>query len=217
MPDARLTVAIPTDTWLADLSARHPAATVRVLTALADGDAAFGLLEVTAEDPLSVLGALREFPALRTVDLVSADDRTAVVHIETTETALLDPVAAAGVPLQTPFAVEDGRVEWELTTSEDRLAALGEHLSAAGMAYTVEYVKRTDATAPPAVLTSRQSEVLAVALDRGFFAIPREATVADVADEVGVSKSTASDILRRAQRNLTQWYFERTDGPELPA
>lgn len=217
MPDARLTVAIPTDTWLAELSTVYPDATIRVLTALADGEAAFGLLEVTGDDPLALLGALREFPALRTVDLVSADDRTAVVHIETTETALIDPVAAAGVPLQTPFVVEDGRVEWELTTAEDRLAALGEHLSAAGLAYDVEYVKRTDATAPPTVLTSRQSEVLAVALDRGFFAIPREATVADVADAVGVSKSTASDILRRAQRNLTQWYFERTDESELPA
>ncbi|MFB6082092.1 MAG: helix-turn-helix domain-containing protein [Halanaeroarchaeum sp.] len=218
MPDAKLTVAVPTDTWMYDASTTHPEATFRVLTALVDGESAFGLLEVVTEDPLSLLGDLREYDDLTTVELVSADDRTAVVHIETTETALLDPAAAAGVPLQTPFLIESGTVEWELTTPDDRLSDLGAHLDDAGLSYQVEYVKRNGETAvaPEAVLTGRQAEVLALALDRGFFDIPREATVSDVAAALDISKSTASDILRRAQRNLTQWYFATADEAELP-
>ncbi|MFB6070660.1 MAG: helix-turn-helix domain-containing protein [Halanaeroarchaeum sp.] len=214
MPEAKLTVSMPTDTWMYDVSTSHSSATFRVLTALVDGETAFGLLEVATTNPLSLLDDLRAYPALASVELISADDRTAVVHLETTETALLDPVAAAGVPLQTPFVVADGSVEWELRTSDDRLSALGSHLDDAGLAYRVEYVRPDgNAGAPPDdVLTDRQTEVLALALERGFFDVPRTATVSEIGDALDVSKSTASDVLRRAQRNLTQWYFGRMAG-----
>jgi len=210
MPDATLSVTIPADTWMADVSTSFPDATFRVLTVLVDGDDGFGLLEVRSERPLAVLARLESCADLVTVELVSADDRTAVVHLETSETDLLDPVAAAGVPIQTPFVVEDGVVVWRLTTPNDRLSDLGGHLADAGLTYRVESVTESGEDAPgrDAVLTNRQHEVLAHALDAGFFDIPREATVDDVAAAFDVSKSTASDTLRRAQRNLTEWYFE---------
>lgn len=210
MPEARLSVRLPPDTWMHEVSTDRPAATFRILTALLDGGNAFAILEITAESPLSLLSTVHDQVDVPSVELVSADDTTAVVHLETDETGLLDPVAAAGVPLQTPFVVEDGTVVWNLTTSEDRLAALGAHLDDAGLEYQVEYVRPNDHDpAPPDVLTDRQYETLAQARDLGFFAIPRDATVSDVATSLGVTKSTASDLLRRGQRNLMEWYFDR--------
>lgn len=215
MPDARLSVRVPPDTWMYELSTAEPSATFRVLTVLRDGETAFAILEVTAVSPLSLLAAIRERDAIPSVELVSADDETAVVHLETDETGLLDPVAAAGVPLQTPFVVEDGTVVWDLTASADRLATLDDRLEDAGLRYAVEYVRRND-TAPgvPDLLTDRQFEVLERARDLGFLAIPREATLDDVADAVGVSTSTASDLLRRGQRNLAEWYLEAANAGE---
>jgi predicted DNA binding protein len=42
------------------------------------------------------------------------------------------------------------------------------------------------------------------AIDAGFFAIPRETTLADLAAELDISDQAVSDHLRRAQRNLLQ-------------
>jgi DNA-binding CsgD family transcriptional regulator len=51
-------------------------------------------------------------------------------------------------------------------------------------------------------LTDRQREVVAVAADLGYYEVPREATLEDVAAELGLAASTVSDHLRKAEAAL---------------
>jgi len=51
-------------------------------------------------------------------------------------------------------------------------------------------------------LTPRQQEVLAAAVDVGYYRAPREATHEDVAAAVGVSPSTAGDHLRKIEHRV---------------
>lgn len=51
-------------------------------------------------------------------------------------------------------------------------------------------------------VTPEQREVLAAAHEIGYFSVPREATLADVAAELGISENAASARLRRAHDNL---------------
>lgn len=51
-------------------------------------------------------------------------------------------------------------------------------------------------------LTDRQLEAVAVAVERGYYAVPREASLAAVADALGCAESTASSHLRKAERTL---------------
>lgn len=75
------------------------------------------------------------------------------------------------------------------------LAELPEHVDT-----TVERVGEYDRRRGPSVpLTDRQREVVAVAVDLGYYDVPRAATLADVAAEVGVASSTVSDHLRKAE------------------
>ena len=54
-------------------------------------------------------------------------------------------------------------------------------------------------------LTDRQLEVLQTAYDMGFYDVPREASIDDIADEIGLDGGTVSEHLQRAERNvLTQ-------------
>jgi len=54
------------------------------------------------------------------------------------------------------------------------------------------------------VLTDRQREVVAAALEAGYYEEPREATVEGVADEVGVAPSTAAEHLRKAEATVME-------------
>ena len=54
-------------------------------------------------------------------------------------------------------------------------------------------------------LTPSQREALSAALERGYFDIPRETTLEDIADQLGVSDQAVSERLRRAQKRV----FER--------
>ena len=51
-------------------------------------------------------------------------------------------------------------------------------------------------------LTSRQFEALGVARNLGYYEVPRQGSLADVADELDVSESAASSLLRKAERAL---------------
>ncbi|AEH36487.1 helix-turn-helix domain-containing protein [Halopiger xanaduensis] len=58
-------------------------------------------------------------------------------------------------------------------------------------------------------LTAVQRETLAAAYDAGYFNEPRDASVADLADRLGISSSAASSRLRRAMRALVQSTLRR--------
>lgn len=51
-------------------------------------------------------------------------------------------------------------------------------------------------------LSGPQREALATAFELGYFAVPRNATLAEVADALGVAPSACSERLRRGQRAL---------------
>lgn len=53
-----------------------------------------------------------------------------------------------------------------------------------------------------ATLTARQREVVATAVDLGYYEVPRTATLADVAAELDVASSTVSDHLRKAEATV---------------
>lgn len=51
-------------------------------------------------------------------------------------------------------------------------------------------------------VTRRQFEAVTVAVESGYFEVPREATLEDVASRLGCSTGTAGELLRRAERTV---------------
>jgi predicted DNA binding protein len=51
-------------------------------------------------------------------------------------------------------------------------------------------------------VSERQREALAAAWDAGYYAVPREGDIEAVAAELDCATSTASDLLRRAERQI---------------
>jgi predicted DNA binding protein len=84
-----------------------------------------------------------------------------------------------------------------VTTGSERLETLVEAIRAAGHDLTVAALHSTVATAGP--LTDRRETVLRRALSAGYYETPREADLADLADELGVCEATVSETLRRAE------------------
>ncbi|WP_232702462.1 helix-turn-helix domain-containing protein [Halobacterium wangiae] len=68
---------------------------------------------------------------------------------------------------------------------------------------TVERVGEYDRFRTPAApLTDRQREVVETATELGYYEVPREATLDDVAAELDVAASTVSDHLRKAEAEV---------------
>jgi hypothetical protein len=82
--------------------------------------------------------------------------------------------------------------------------------------FTLRRLTRDGEPEPPGEgLTDRQQEALRTAYQMGYFEIPRTATLEEVAAELGISPSSLSERLRRAQTHLIETSVAST-WPPLP-
>lgn len=98
--------------------------------------------------------------------------------------------------------------EWRLTfrfPDEAEVDEFRSFLEERSLPYEVRRVYDEDAaTHREYDLTPGQREILLVGLEMGFFEVPRDATLPELADRLGVSSNSASQRLRRATRNLVR-------------
>ncbi|UTF55638.1 helix-turn-helix domain-containing protein [Natronosalvus rutilus] len=104
-----------------------------------------------------------------------------------------------------------GEMLFEVAGEQDALqslvANLPDHLSV-----SVNRLSEYDAYRESQVtaLTDRQEEVLDVAREHGYYEIPRQTSVREIADELGCSKSTAANHLRKTEARLVALYEDRS-------
>jgi len=212
MPQARLLVDLPDGPWIADVSREFPDAGFRVLTAVPGEDAGFALVRVTARDVDAALSAMEGHDALASVSVMAREEGVATIRIETDAPLLLLAAKRSGLPIEMPLDIEDGVAEVEVTGEHERVAEMGRRLSELGLSFEVERVRqRVD---PARLLTDRQRELLLAAVDLGYYDVPREATLTEVAEHVGIAKSTCSETLQRVERTVVREFVD--DLPSRP-
>ncbi|ELY61737.1 Bacterio-opsin activator HTH domain-containing protein [Natronococcus amylolyticus DSM 10524] len=68
--------------------------------------------------------------------------------------------------------------------------------------YSEEQILSDACVENPYGVTVAQREAIICALEMGYFAIPRETTLEEIADELGISTQSVSQRLRRGQENI---------------
>ncbi len=111
--------------------------------------------------------------------------------------ALHRAILASGNLPSYPFIVRRGWVVCELITSQERLSSLKDEFENTGLPY--EVVSVTPSLEPIDLLTDQQRRFVVEAIERGYCESPRRCSLTDLADVLGVSKSTAR-LLHREGR-----------------
>ena len=209
MPRAVLKISVPERLWIGELTRRHPDAELRILAAFPGEDEGVVMAEIGAPDVAAVIEDLRDVDVVRNLDVVATPGEEALVQFETSEALLLLPVRDSGALLDLPFTIQDGRAVWEITATRDRLSRLGDQLRTLDIDFTVESV--TQLVETETLLTERQATLVARAVAEGYYDTPRECTVTELAEAVGIAKSTASETLHRAEGKIIKEFVEDAD------
>jgi len=205
---ARFRMALPEDIWVRQVSTSFPDATLRLLTGVPKGDRALELGEVRAENARTVASDIRAHPDIFEFDQVYAGDRRVIARYEADEKGLYEFLWESSLPPEFPIVVENGDMEFDLTATQEQFDAFGTALDESGRRYDLLSLVHTDGR--EAVLTDRQRECLAEAHRRGYFDVPRECTLAELAEALGVDKSAASVTIRRGTaRVVGQFLIDR--------
>jgi hypothetical protein len=208
MPHAKLTIDLPERTWIGDLSAAHPAVVFQVVTSIPGDGTGIGLVRLVATDPLPIITDVQARADVEDLELLRKHEDEALLQIQTSNPLPMLAVWRAGVPLKMPFDIQDGEATWEVTTSTNRLSSLRDQLDDLDIGFAIDYVRDIDASQADRLLTDRQQEVLLAAVDAGYYRAPRESTLGDVADTLGVANATCSDVLHRAEGHIIHWFVE---------
>ena len=197
MPTARLAVTLPTDVWIADLSTRYPDATFRVLAALPDADTGVGLVEIVASDVNDVLARLDETDGVRVFETLYRGDDRALVQFETDDPLLLMSIRNSRAPFEPPVTIVDGVADLELTAPRERLSSLTDQFEALGLQFDVRSIRTT--VDSESVVSDGQRRLIETAVAEGYYDTPRACTLTELAEQLGIAKSTASERLHRAE------------------
>lgn len=109
--------------------------------------------------------------------------------------------------------------EWVLRMrfdDRDNVNAFTEYLNEHDISFQLERLHeiQNPRTGEQYGLTPKQQEALVTAWELGYFALPREASMAEVAEELGITPQSFSDRLRRAQHTLVANTLRVTAVPE---
>lgn len=196
-------VELPPETWISELSRAFPDAKFRLLTGLRDDEGAVELGEVRWSNPDAVVDAFDGHPQVVWHTVLDVGDDRVLLRYRTTETGLYEFVEQSDLAPEYPVVVENGRFDFDLTGTRAQLDDVCAGLEASPLSYDLQFVVGDDR--PGGLLTDRQREALETALRLGYFEVPRDATLAEVASELGVDTSTASTTLRRGEARLLEW------------
>ncbi len=214
---ARFRIRLPPKLYITTISQSFPNTTFRLLSGVRTGDTASELGEAITDAPDAVATAFREHEAVREFEVLEQTEDRLLTAYETTDVDLYIFVEDEGFPPEFPVVVWNGYYEFDLTGTRTEFDRFRETLEELNTPY--ELLSKVGTERSERLLTRRQEELLAAGLREGYFEVPRECTLNDLANVVGIDKSTASEIIRRAQERLIAWYMtgvadgQRSPGP----
>lgn len=135
----------------------------------------------------------------------SDDERLYRVEWEPSIPTLVDAVSDVRATILNAVNDEAGRWQTKLLFPDrGSLSEFHEYCLDRGFSLTLKRVYRPENPQAHAAygVTEKQREALEAAYRAGYFDVPRDHTLSEVADELGISRNALSARLRRGHRNL---------------
>lgn len=176
-------------------------------SSVAASEAMFPYMWVETGDPVRFRQWVESEPAVRNIHLLhdEEDDEPALYRVDWTQDsrAFLACLKAAELSVLRAAGTRNG---WEFRLRFDGSDALSTFQQACqdrSITLTVNRVQTNSGIDyPEQRLTQPQREVMTLALEKGYFDVPRRTTLVELADELGVSDQAISARIRRASKKL---------------
>ena len=196
--------------WVWEVTAHHPS-TVRILDCkpAESKDGIRQLVEVSSdpEELKEIVKDVKSSPLVKEAYIVETK-RGRMVGSLLTESVFCDMVMQSNAFCRTCLfqskSKPDGTTEWTVAfTGREALTELLDKLKHEKVDVKI---LRLTSVADVESLTSRQRSIVEVALEEGYFDYPRRIMLRSLAKKVGVSASTVSEVLRRAEKKILSTY-----------
>jgi len=206
MIESTIQVRTP-QSWVRSIVAKYPAE-VRILDCKAlEGSAGVQELfeiKINESESTSLLNDLRRDPYIQSLDIMETKEDTILGSVNTRRCTACRSFAGSRCFLTSVKATGPELMEWKVLSSNENLTRLMKELKETGVEAKLKKVVHLKTES---ALTSRQEEIIQIALEKGFFDFPRRTSLHPLAKDFGISAAALSEILRRGERRIYQEYF----------
>ena len=198
---ARIKIKFPEKIWISEIFKNYPDLKMEISHFLPyDLERSIGnsVIEIMHYNVDSILKEVSDHPSVFELSVLEKEVNQVKFNVKTKDPYLLYAIIKCGVLVNFPVRVEDGFAYWRLISSRDRIDQLltifeeknikFELLRIGISPYNIEDDKNK--------LTFDESNILDKAISLGFFEIPRNISLEELANKMGKSKSALSVMLR---------------------
>jgi predicted DNA binding protein len=197
----RWNASLPSAYWFAEITRRHPDASIEVLGYSLADDGMFVDIRVRTQDIAAWAEELRASGDVYDAKPLGGDVRTTTLRVTCKGYEFMAAVYRMHMVLRTPFIIKDGSTVVNVVGPEESLRRFIKMFPEIHIQVEAVYNSERD---KEALLTPRQSEIFRKAMAAGYFEVPRRVTLTELAARVGVAVSTLSEMLAVVEKKLLQ-------------
>jgi predicted DNA binding protein len=213
------TFTIPADQFpLGTLFKELPGVTVELERIIPAQDVVIPYFWVRGTDVEAIENAFLDHPGVESIRLVDSVEDEYLLRVKWTldYDGVLSTLMETGVPLMKAIGTDEG---WTFDIRGDNrhdIAAFQERCQELDISITLTKLQALTSidTEAEAALTDTQQEALVLAYERGYFNTPREVTMADLGDELGISQQAVASRLRRGISSILASVLVELHPPE---
>ena len=168
--------------------------------------AGWGLVTIKGDDTILdiILDEIKAHPSVGGVEIKAREQGYISFIIDIMRCKACEILVKSKAFMVFPVDIHNGRMKWLLITDDNRtLGNIYDELTQKG--YDIQ-IERVTAFGGKRILTDRQEEIISTAFSSGYFDYPKKTGSAKLANKLGISVSTLSEIMRAAQRRIFAEY-----------
>ncbi len=205
----RLKVPLPEGAWMREFSVAHPEFTVEILSHVSSGRQETTVdLRVLGEGTGSLGPEISGYTGVREVELVETGPSATEYRVVHSTANLLGGLAKLHLMPRLPFLIREGQATWVVVASEAKIRTLYGHLRETTPGVTIESLRHGGQGAELSMLTRRQREIFGYAMSNGYYEVPRRVSLTELAETLGLAKSTLSESLATIERKILKDVME---------
>ena len=167
----------------------------------------WGLVTITGDDTIldKILEEIKDHPSVGGVEIKTREQGFVSFLIDIVQCKACELLIKSKAFMVFPVDIQNGRMKWLLITDDNRtIGKIYDELEEEG--YDIQ-IERVTAFGGKRILTDRQEEVVSTAFSSGYFDYPKKTGSLKLANKLGISVSTLSEIMRAAQRRILAEYL----------
>ncbi|MBD3254529.1 MAG: hypothetical protein GF383_05525, partial [Candidatus Lokiarchaeota archaeon] len=157
------------------------------------------IIEIIHYNIEEILKGIENHPSVYELSILERDETKVRFNVKTMDPYLLYSVIKCGVLVDFPVKVKDGFAYWKLISSRERIDELLTMFEEKNIKFKLLRI----GNAPYNIVDEKyrlnieERNVLERAIREGFFEVPREISLEELANKLGKSKSSLSVMLRK--------------------